>query len=70
MRASDLIHALQNLVEKYDDLPVTFVFGQHEYSVLEPTYTKEGPIPKIGNAQGQILTERFVLEPKDDIEKG
>jgi hypothetical protein len=68
MKASDLIKALQSLIEEHGDLPVTIVFGNYEYSALLPEYTEEGPLPKVGKSQGQNPPERFVIEPKDDIE--
>ncbi len=67
MNASDLIKALQILIEKHGDFPVTLAFGR-EFSALAPLYTEEGPIQKIGPSQKQNPQERFVIEPKDDIE--
>jgi hypothetical protein len=68
MNATALIKALEQLVEKHGDLPVTVVFGNCEYSALLPDYTEEGPLPNVGPAQKQNPPARFVIEPKDDIE--
>jgi len=68
MTAEQLIKELTQIVNQHGgDLPVTVVIGVREYSIREPDYASDGPLPNIANIQKQNPPERFVFEAKDDI---
>ena len=69
MKASDLIHALQEIVAQKGDLPVTLVCGApYEYSVSSACFVPEGPLSNVADIQKQVdLPTRIVLEGKDSI---
>jgi hypothetical protein len=67
MKASDLISALQELLDKKGDLPITLAVGSYEYSASNIAHAEEGPLPNIADIQHQEPPARFVIEAKDDL---
>lgn len=68
MTAEELINELTKLMNEHGrDLPVTVAIGSCEFTLREPGYAADGPLPNIADIQKQNPRERFVFEAKDDI---
>ncbi len=67
MTAVRLIEELTKLVEQHGDLDVTVAIGAYEYTLRDPNYVGDGPLPNYADFQKQSPPERFVFEGKNDI---
>lgn len=61
MNASALVEALQSLIARHGDLPMTVVTGKYEYAASAVNYAAEGPLPFLVAVQGQHPPERLVV---------